>query len=109
MYIFHLKKKQIDIRKLKNIFEFFKTTLLINLAVCCIGVLLSGFDYFFILFLSFGFLVSIAFKELYRKNEYLFYSNNGIAKIPLLLVSYFLTFCTAIFLALLIFLIKKLF
>jgi hypothetical protein len=97
------------IRKVNNIFEFFKSTLVINLVVCSIAVLLSGFDYFFILFLSFGFLVSIGFKELYRKNEYLFYSNNGIAKIPLLLLSYFLTFCMAVFLALVVFLIKKLF
>jgi hypothetical protein len=74
-----------------------------------VAVLLGGFDYFYIYFLSFGFLMSIGFKELYRKTEYLFYTNNGIAKISLLVITYFFTFCTAVFLALLIFLIKKLF
>lgn len=95
------------VRKLNNIFEFFKSTLLINLAVCAIAVLLAGFDYFFILFLSFGFLMSIAFKEVYRKNEYLFYTNNGISKIHLLVFSYAMTFCVTILMGLIIFLIKK--
>lgn len=97
------------IRKLSNIFEFFKTTLVVNLAICTIAVLLGGFDYFFIMFLSFGFLMSIGFKELYRKNDYLFYSNNGISKVWLLILSYFMTFCTTILIALIIFLIKKIF
>lgn len=97
------------IRKLSNIFEFFKTTLVVNLAICAIAVLFGGFDYFFIMFLSFGFLMSIGFKELYRKNDYLFYSNNGISKMNLLILSYFLTFCTTVLIGLLTFLIKKIF
>jgi len=97
------------IRKLFNIFEFFKTTLVVNLAVCAIAVMFGGFDYFFILFLSFGFLMSIGFKELYRKNDYLFYSNNGISKLWLLILSYLITFCTTVLIGLMIFLIKKIF
>ena len=97
------------IRKLSNIFEFFKTTLVVNLAICAVAVLLGGFDYFFIMFLSFGFLMSIGFKELYRKNEYLFYSNNGISKLWLLVLSYFMTFCATILIGLIIFLIKRIF
>ena len=54
-------------RKLLNIFEFFKTTLPVNLAICAISVLIGGFDYFSIMFVGFGFLMSIGFKELYRK------------------------------------------
>jgi hypothetical protein len=95
-------------RKLANIFEFFKSTLTINLVVCAIPVFLGGYDYFFIYFLSLGFLMSIGYKELYRKNDYLFYSNNGISKIQLLVSSYILTFATTIILGLIIFLIKKL-
>ncbi|MDR7209655.1 hypothetical protein J2W48_001593 [Flavobacterium piscis] len=53
--------------------------MIINLVVCSISVLLGGFGYFFIMFLSFGFLGSIGFKELYRKSDYLFYANNGIS------------------------------
>lgn len=97
------------IRKLSNIFEFFKTTLVVNLAICAIAVLLGGFDYFFIMFLSFGFLMSIGFKELYRKNDYLFYANNGISKIMLLVLSYFLTFCTTVLIGLVTFLSSRIF
>lgn len=96
-------------RKLLNIFEFFKTTLTINLAVCFIAVLLGGFDYFFIMFLSFGFLMSVCFKEFYRKSDYLFYFNNGVSKIQLLIFSYSFTFFSAILIGFMIFLIKKLF
>jgi hypothetical protein len=81
----------------------------INLTVCAIAVLLGGFDYFFIMFLSFGFLMSIGFKELYRKNDYLFYSNNGISKLWLLLSSYVMTFVATILIGLIVFLIKKIF
>ncbi len=95
-------------RKLANIFEFFKSTLAINLTVCAIPVFLAGYDYFFIYFLSLGFLLSIGYKELYRKNEYLFYSNNGISKIQLLVSSYILTFFSTIVLGLILFLIKQL-
>jgi hypothetical protein len=97
------------IRKLNNIFEFFKTTLVINLSVCAIAVLLTGFDYFFAVFLSFGFLMSVAFKELYRKNDYLFYSNNGISKTRLLIFSYLLTICATLLIGLVTFLIKRIF
>ena len=109
MSIFLSKKKLINIRKLLNIFEFFKSTLTINLAVCAIAVLLGGFDYFFIMFLSFGFLMSICFKEFYRKSDYLFYSNNGVSKIQLWIISYFFTFFMAVLISLTGFLIKKLF
>lgn len=97
------------IRKLNNIFEFFKTMLGINLAVCAVATLLVGFDYFFILFLSFGFALSIGFKELYRKSEYLFYSNNGISKIQILVFSYLMTICTAFLIGFLTFLFRKIF
>jgi hypothetical protein len=79
------------------------------LAVCSVAVLLGGLDYFFIMFLSFGFLMSLGFKEVYRKNDYLFYFNNGVTKIQLWLFSYVFTFCTTVLIVLMIFLIKKLF
>ncbi|RKR10562.1 hypothetical protein C8C83_2239 [Flavobacterium sp. 90] len=97
------------IRKLNNIFEFFKSTLVINLVVCAVAVLFGGFDYFFVYFLSFGFFMSIGFKELYRKNEYLFYTNNGLTKIQMLIFSYLLTCCVTIVIGLIIFLTKTLF
>ncbi len=92
-----------------NIFEFYKTTLPFNLMFCAITVFLGGFDYFFIFFLSFGFLASIGYKEFYRKNDYLFYINNGVSKTQLLVFSYLMTFCTAVLFGFMIFLKNKLF
>lgn len=97
------------IRKLTNVFEFFKTTLGINLAVSTIAVLMVGFEYFFIMLLSFGFALSIGFKELYRKNDYLFYSNNGISKIQILVFSYLMTICIAVLIGFITFLFRKIF
>jgi len=83
--------------------------LLVNVTSCAVSVLIGGFDYFFIMFLSVGFLISIGFKELYRKNEYLFYLNNGISKWQLLLFSYLFTFIATVIVRLIVFLIKALF
>jgi hypothetical protein len=109
MLISLLRKKLINIRKILNIFEFFKTTLIVNLMICTISVLLGGFDYFFIMFLGFGFLGSLGFRELYRKNDYLFYANNGVSKWQLLLFSYLFTCFTAIIIGFIVFLLKRLF
>ncbi|PXY44683.1 hypothetical protein DMB68_14605 [Flavobacterium hydrophilum] len=61
------------------------------------------------MFLSFGFLMSIGFKEFYRKSDYLFYYNNGISKTQLWVFSYLFTIFMTIVIGLIIFLIKKLF
>ncbi|OXB09594.1 hypothetical protein B0A81_05545 [Flavobacterium plurextorum] len=83
--------------------------MVINFAICAVAVLLAGFDSFFVVFLSFGFLVSIGFKEIYRKNDYLFYLNNGVSKLELLFFSYLLTFCSSVFIAFIVLLTNKLF
>lgn len=70
-------------RKVVNLFEFFKSTLIINLAVSTVSILLVGIDSFLMIFLSFGFVISLAVKEVNHKNDYLFYANNGISKIQL--------------------------
>lgn len=94
-------------RKLLNVFDFFKTTLLINFAVSICSIVFGGFDVFYIAFVSFGFLLSILFKEVYRKNDYLFYTNNGVSKFKLLIFSYLLNFCLVILIAAVVVLIKK--
>ena len=71
-------------RKFNNILAFYKSTLAINLAVFIIGFFFGGFNYLNIFVLSFGFVLSILFKEIYRKNEFLFYFNNGISKTSLI-------------------------
>ncbi|PWA04266.1 hypothetical protein DB895_11645 [Flavobacterium psychrotolerans] len=47
----------------------------------------GGVETFLIVFLTFGFITSLVAKEIYQKNEYLFYLNNGISKMQLLLIS----------------------
>lgn len=71
------------IKKAINIFEFFKSTLTINLAVSIVSTILVGINSFLMIFLSFGFLISLLIKEVNYKNDYLFYANNGISKIQL--------------------------
>ncbi len=75
-------------RKFNTIFEFYKSTIAINFAVSILVFLFGGFDGFYNSILSFGFILSVLFKEIYRKNEYLFYYNIGISKIQLLVFSF---------------------
>jgi len=92
-----------------NTFEFFKSTLFINLSICLVSLLFGGIDSFFFVFASFGFMISIFYKEIYRKNDYLFYANNGVSKIELIVSSYFYTLILSFFGMFLIFYIKKIF
>jgi hypothetical protein len=62
---------------------------------------IKNLPYFFI---SFGFLLSLVFKEVYRKKDYLFYENNGIPKIKLFVFAFFFNLT----LSLLVFLFYKL-
>lgn len=96
-------------KKLLNIFDFFQSTLLINLAVCLLFVVFAGIEAFFISFLSLGFMASIFFKEQYRENEYLFYLNNGVSKLNIILFSYLMTIATSVILSGIVFLIKTIF
>lgn len=79
------------IKKLANTFEFFKSTLAINLSVSTVALLFGGIEYFAFIFMSFGFVLSLVIKELNYKNDYLFYFNNGISKIRLLLFTYLIS------------------
>lgn len=96
-------------KKWSNAFEFFKSTLVVNFAVSFFVFLFGGSIAFKYSVLSFGFILSLLFKEVNSKNEYVFYFNNQISKIQLLVYSWGFTF---IFLAVCSFvfnLIKRLF
>ncbi|PZX95130.1 hypothetical protein DOS84_00735 [Flavobacterium aquariorum] len=96
-------------RKWSNLFEFFKSTLAINFAVSFFVFLFGGLIAFNYSVLTFGFALSLFFKEVNAKNEYVFYFNNTISKIQLWVYSWFFTF---VFLAICSFvfnLIRKLF
>jgi hypothetical protein len=79
-------------RKLANAFEFFKSTIVINLAVCVFPFLYGGLIAFNYSFLSVGLLVSLIVKEINAKNDYMFYHNNQISKAALWLSSWFMSF-----------------
>lgn len=71
-----------------NIFEFYKSTFLITLSVSLLGLVFGGFEIFKIILVVFGFWISILMKEVNSKKEYLFYYNNGISKLKLLIISF---------------------
>ncbi len=96
-------------RKLANIFAFFKSTLLINLSVSVVALLFGGLSLFVVVLVSFGFVVSLVFKEVSQKNEYLFYYNNKLSKTALWLYSYFFTAAFALLIAVAVVFGKKLF
>ncbi len=77
-------------RRSVNIFEFYKSTLVITLSVSLLGLVLGGFEIFKIILVVFGFWISILMKEVNSKKEYLFYYNNGISKLKLLIISFFI-------------------
>lgn len=87
MKTFLLKRKFNCIKKLANIFEFYKSTLVVNFAVCLVASLFGKPHYLPFIFVSYGFILSLVFKEIYHKNDYLFYCNNGISKIQLMIFS----------------------
>jgi hypothetical protein len=87
------------LKKANNIFEFFKSTLVINLAVCVVPILFLGLFAFKYTFLTVGFAASIAVKEFNSKNEYLFYYNNAISKTELWLYAWCCTFVSLIVLS----------
>lgn len=78
-------------RKLLNIFEFWKSTVLINLAISTLPLLLIGPSMFLTSFTLFGFALSLAIKES-KQYEYIFYLNNGISKFRLIAITFVFNF-----------------
>jgi hypothetical protein len=96
-------------KKWSNLFEFFKSTLAINLAASFFVFLLGGLIAFNYSVLTFGFGLSLLFKEVNAKNEYVFYFNNKISKIQLWVYSWCFTFVFLVICAFVFNLIRKLF
>lgn len=96
-------------RKIVNVFAFFKSILPINLAISSVSLLLMGAGEFIITFLSFGFVFSLAMKQFYKKSEYVFYFNNGLSRIQLWVCSYFIAIIFSFSVGSMITLLKLLF
>ena len=106
LFRFLYKKK---IRQFQNIIAFYRSTLAINLAVSFAPLLFNNVGAFLFLFTTFGYVVSLAIKEVYKKDDYLFYFNNRLTKIHLWIYGMILNFIVALFFFLIIVLILKLF
>jgi len=79
-------------KKWNNLFEFFKSTVAINLSASLCVFLFGGYIAFNYSVLSFGFVLSLLLKEVNAKNEYVFYFNNQISRIQLWVYSWCFTF-----------------
>jgi hypothetical protein len=77
--------------------------------VSVVSLLLGGLGSFVAVFMSFGFVASLAVIEVRKKREYLFYYNNGISKIQLLVFSFLLNAAAAISGAVFLVLLKQVF
>lgn len=85
------------LRKFENVFEFYKSTLTITIALSFLGFVFGGLEAFKIIFILLGFWISILVKEVNAKNEYLFYYSNGIPKFKLLIFSFLMNVFFSIF------------
>ncbi|MEM0543011.1 hypothetical protein WFZ85_10295 [Flavobacterium sp. j3] len=96
-------------RKIYNIIAFYKSTLPINIAISILPLIFGGISFFKTIFLTFGFFAALLIKEVKQKNDYLFYYNNGISKVNLLLFSYVANFLFLILIVIIINLISNIF
>ena len=96
-------------RKVLNVFAFFKSTLPISIGVSLFPLFLGGLSSFVLTFLTFGFIVSLSIKEIYNKSNYIFYFNNGLSKLQLWLFSYFMNVIFALVFSSIIIFLKLLF
>lgn len=96
-------------RKVLNVFAFFKSTLAINIAISILPFILGGLSAFVIIFLTFGFVVALAIKEIYNKSNYIFYFNNGLSKAQLWIYSYLMNVIFVLLFSSIIIFIKLLF
>jgi hypothetical protein len=98
---------EFTIRKLSNIFEFYKSTLTITISISVLAGFFVGFETFILVFVVFGYFISVLIKEVNAVNEYLFYCNNGISKPRLIIYGYLMNFVFSVVLILVISLIMK--
>lgn len=95
------------IRKIANIFEFYKSTLIITISISVLAGVFGGFETFILVFVIFGYFISVLIKEVNSINEYLFYCNNGVSKLQLIVYGFLMNFVFSVVLILVISLIVK--
>lgn len=91
-----------------NCIEFFKSLILIIYSISLVSLVLIGITEFFVTSITMGFIVAIAIKEIHNKEYYLFYYNNGLSKVKLIITSYLLTILLSTMLTTILIILKKL-
>lgn len=79
-----------------------------NFAFSAGSMLFGGFTTAFVVFISVGYALSLAVLEIYNKNQYLFYFNNGLSKKQLFIYGYVLSMLFALLIAVVMALLKML-
>lgn len=92
-------------KKWLNVFSFFKSIFIVNFLFSILCLIFIDTKSFTICFLTFGYFLSLLLKELYpkRKAEYIFYYNNGLTKVELLIYCFLLNLVVIILINLIIF------
>jgi hypothetical protein len=75
-------------RKLQNLLEFYKSIAFFNFLCSLLIAILINAESGFYYFIGVGFLLSLGIFEIRNKKNYLFYSNNGLSKVNLILFSF---------------------
>jgi hypothetical protein len=75
-------------RKIQNLLEFYKSIVFFNILSSLLIAILINVESGFYYFIGVGFLLSLGIFELQNKKDYLFYSNNGLSKLYLILFSF---------------------
>lgn len=87
--------------KLKLLILFYKSTLttsvLFSITVAIIGAFAGFIKVFGITFMTGGWIISLFYKDITYKNEYVFYQNMGITKLTLLIFAILLNILIGLF------------
>jgi hypothetical protein len=76
------------LRKLRNLLEFYKRIAFFNFLCSLLIAFLIDIESAFYYFIGIGFLLGFGIYEIQNKKYYLFYSNNGLSKIKLILFGF---------------------
>lgn len=83
------------LNKLQNIFAFYRNTLAVNIAISIIPLIFINQGTFLFVFTTFGYIAAIAINEVHKSENYLFYFNNKLTKIQLIIYGMILNFIVA--------------
>jgi hypothetical protein len=96
-----------NLNKLQNILAFYRNILATNIAISILTLIFDSKETFLLFFLTFGYIICIAITEINKSENYLFYYNNKLTKIQLIIYGAILNFIVVLIFALVNVLINK--